>query len=348
VLHGDAADLRRELIPVLCDVKGVKSGFRYACCGLADQLTQRGEDVFVTPKGCGHKLCPRCGRRRGGKYAKRIIGWLANRPHGDLWMVCLTQPVVKGEPWKAAKKRMEPKVREYMRWLTRRGMKAGMTAVHFVWSSRSEGWHYHVHVLADVPGGVLNKEELLRQWELSSKGEKCRTGDEQCRLVTSAGPAIVALQEDGGDADFWSESASGIAKSVQYPLRDLVQGISATRLGGDSGRMKLCAEELLRDATGAKCFRAWGDWRKACPVEDEEGEDTDGEGEKKPVAPGAPEPLGFVHRVWRDARKGCEASRDAIRKLERSVRNDSEFAKRLVAYCRSALGGNVTIKEGPT
>lgn len=337
VLHGGSLELREEVTQVLSEEKNYKTCFRYACCGLSDQLTKRDGDVFVTPKGCGHKLCPRCGRRRGGKYAKRVIGWLANRPHGDLWQMVLTQRVTEGETLKAARARMAPKQRKYMRWLDRRGLIGAMTVVHIVWSPRANGWHYHVHILVELPKGKMKKQELLDQWVHESGEEKARTGEDQARLICGAGPALDELKDDSGDTDFWTESKGPIAKAVQYPLRDLVQGVSAWRLGGDKERMNACARELVRDASGWKCFRAWGLWRKAVEVEEVEEDEKEGEDKEAAAAPGSPTPLGSVGHLWRAARNGCAEAREVFAQLERSVRNDSEFAKRLIKYCRLCL-----------
>lgn len=346
VLHGGCLEVRAAVVRVLATEKNHKACFRYACCGLGDQLTKRGEEVFVSPMGCGHKLCPRCGRRRGGKYAKRILGWLAKRPHGDVWSVVLTQRVVSGESLKGARARMAPKQKRYMRWLTRRGMVAGMTTVHMVWSERSSGWHYHVHVMADMGGTEIAHRELLEQWVIEGKGERVRVADEQAKLVVKRGGPITELADDAGDLDFWHESKGPVARAVQYPLRDLVQGVSATRLGGAVEQVDACARELVRDAAGWKCFRAWGDWRKACPVEKEEEDEGEGDGEDGAAAPAAATPLGTVPRVWREAREGQEAAREAMRALERSVCNESDFAKRLVGFCRSCLGRTVLCEKG--
>lgn len=324
---------------VLVEEKSAKAAFRYACCGLGDQLTRKGDEVFVSPKGCGHKLCPRCGRRRGGRYAKRIIGWLGEHEHGDLWQVVLTQPVIEGEPLAKARKRMAKKQRSYMRWLTRRGLVGAMTVVHCPWSSRSNGWHYHVHVLVEMPRGSMTVQELLTQWVKEGGEGEHRVGEKQARLVLSAGPAIAELKEDSGDADFWHESVSAVARSVQYPLRDLVQGIAAHRMGGDCGLMRECARELVKDAGGWKMFRAWGRWRKACvPAEVQKPDEPDAEGDSATPAPG-PTPLGTVGRLWRAARKGDAAAREVFRLLEASLKNDSEFAVRLVRYCRLCRAG---------
>lgn len=334
MLHGGALELRQAVVGVLAGEKGYKTCFRYACCGLADQLVRKDGEVFVSPKGCGHKLCPRCGRRRGGRYAKRIIGWLAEKPHGDLWQMVLTQRTVEGELLKGARARMAPKQRAYMRWLTRRGLIGAMTCVHVVWSSRSNAWHYHTHILVELPGGKMKKHELLDQWKHESGEEGCHIGEQQARLIVSAGGAIEELKEDSGDADFWQESKGPVARAVQYPLRDLVQGVSAWRLGGEPDQLRACAAELVRDASGWKMFRAWGVWRKPVVVDDVEKDEKEEGDEDGAAAPGSPDPLGTVGRLWRAARGGDLAAREAFHSLERSVRNDSEFAKRLVRYCR--------------
>ena len=108
VLHGDSIELRQVVTEILLKDEGPEVGgrspekrsklaFRYAMCGLGDVVISGESGVSVQPRGCGHRLCPRCGRRRGAKYAKRIIGWLAHQAHGDLWSVVLTQQVRRGE-----------------------------------------------------------------------------------------------------------------------------------------------------------------------------------------------------------------------------------------------------------
>lgn len=336
VLHGGACELRREVAQVIMSEKGPKAAYRYACCGLADQLVRRGEEVFVSPRGCGHKLCPRCGRRRGGKYARRIIGWMAERPHGDLWAMCLTQKIDPREDLAAVRARMAPKQRAFMRWATGQGMTAGMTAVHCTWSPRVNGWHYHVHVLAEFAAGSMTKDRMLDKWQAIDPSARVDRAGHQCRLVQAAGPAIAELKQDSGDADFWNEAPAEVAKAVQYPLRDLVQGITAWRLGGDAEQLRECATQLVRQACGWKMFRAWGNWRKAVPIEKAPEADAAADGGDSVPAPAAPSPMGTVGRLWRAARAGDSEARDAFRRLERSARNASDFAKRLVKYCRFA------------
>ncbi len=324
--------------------KGEKTGIRYAFCGLGDQVVKGPNGVHVSPRGCGHKLCPRCGRRRGGKYAKRIIGWLGYEPHGDLMSVVLTQQVRRGETLRAARDRMAVKQRRYMRWLTRRGMSAGMTTAHVVWSKAGEGWHYHVHVLAELPGGAMSSADLLEGWKLAAVGEFIETGEEQSRLVLAAGGPVAELKDDEGDTDFWHESSGPVARAVQYPLRDLAQGVSAWRLGGDLERVREAATEIQRSSSGWKLFRAWGRWRAACPaavaaaVKEQEPREDSAE-ESASSAPAKPEGIGSVHRLWKQARSGEAFARSVFQALEPSVRNASDFARRFVAYCRAAWTG---------
>lgn len=344
MLHGDSMELRQVVVEVLLKSKGSKLAYRYAMCGLADRVISGGEGCHVQPMGCGHRLCPRCGRRRGAKYAKRIIGWLGHESHGDLWSVVLTQQVRKGESLVQARNRMAVKQRRYLRALTARGMVAGMTTVHVVWSKAGEGWHYHVHVLAEMPGGRTTAVELLEWWSSAAGGEYVQTGEEQSRLVLGAGGPVAELRDDQGDSDFWSESKGPVARAVQYPLRDMAQGVSAWRLGGDLERVREATAEIQRSATGWKMFRAWGRWRKVCPaavvaeVKEDGDESSDTEAKKAP--PGqSEEALGTVHQLHRRAKAGEEFAKSIFVALEPTVRNASDFAKRFVAYCRVAITG---------
>lgn len=272
------------------------------------------------------------------------MGWLGHESHGDLFVVCLTQEVRRGESLKDARGRMAPKQRKYMRWLTREGMTAGMTTVHVVWSKASDGWHYHVHILVELPGGKFSTDDLLAGWRTCAGGEYCVTGEEQARLVVAAGGAINELKDDGGDSDFWHESHGPVAKAVQYPMRDMAQGVSAWRLGGDLERVREAASEIQKSSAGWKLFRAWGRWRKPCPAAvaleakiDEPAKNEVAEGTAP--GPGKAEGVGTVHRLWKEARAGNAFARSVFEALEPTVRNASDFAKRFVKYCRLASTG---------
>lgn len=345
MLHGGCDAVRKAVVNVLLRTRSEATAFRYAACGLGDTLVRDDGGVHCSPRGCGHRLCPRCGRKRGGRYARRILGWLAYEPHGELWSVVLTQRVREGEGLAECRGRIARRERNWMRWLTRRGLVGGMTTAHIVWSKAVGGWHYHVHVLAEMPQGCVTADEVWARWVELSAGDAKEEAGSAVRLVAPAGGPILALREDGGDPEFWRESRDGAARAVQYPMRDLAQGISASRLGLDAGRMEAAAEELVTVASGWKLFRAWGRWRKACPAAvaadkaaaPGEAATAEDEGEKKKPCPGPKgEPLGTVRTVWFAARRGELWAREAFMIFERTVSNSSEFAKRFVRYCRLA------------
>lgn len=252
--------------------------------------------------------------------------------------MCLTQRSDPGESVEDARKRMEPKQRAYMRWLTGQGMTAAMTVVHVTWNDDRKAWHYHTHVFFECPAGTLKRGRILTQWARVSAPERVYLGrDSQVRRVLAAGPAIGELKDDQGDADFWNESTAAVAKAVQYPMRDLAQGVTAWRLGGNPEQLRECATQLVNQTGGWKMFRAWGQWRHACPEAVEEEADDAEVGEEKAAAAPAKD-LGSVVRVWREARAGSPWARLAFRSLEAGCRNQSDFAKRFVKYCRAAWG----------
>lgn len=346
MIHGEGLELRQPVLEALLSSRSASVGLRYAMCGFSDRIVNGDEGAGIHVRGCGHRLCPRCGRRRGGKYCRRIMGWLGYEDHGDLLSICITHKVIPGESLKEARGRMAGKQRKYMRWLTRCGLIAAMTVVHVVWSLKRDGWHYHVHILCELPAGVMTPEKLLAGWKDAAAPEWVSTDEKQSRLVLGAGGAMRELRDDAGDPDFWVEASTAVAKAVQYPLRDVVQGVSQWRLGGDSARVQSCAAELVQEASGWKMFRAWGRWRHKCPAAEAaevvtapepKPVEEDGAGKKK-AAPGGPKVIGTVTRVWREARKGSEAARAVFRQLEGTVRHNTKFARRFVWYCRHACG----------
>lgn len=346
MLHSGCATVREAVVDLLIEDGQVKTATRYALCGCGDRLVVKDGVSSVGVRGCGHSLCPRCSRRKGSKYVRRVQGWLAYEPHGDMWNICLTQKVRPTDNVVEAKERMAPKVRTFMRWLSRRGLIGATTAHHVIWSPNANGWHYHVHVVVEVPAGELAAEAAAAEWDRigSERGE--RHAPLFIKPLATAGGALVELREDNGDSDFWKESTNQVARVIQYPMRDMAQGVSAWRLGGDAVKVREVCCELLRNAKGWKLRRAWGRWRKNCPAaeaakleraaEGEAGDDA-GDGDKaKAAVPGKVNDIGTVRRVWIRARKGEFEARMAMKSLEASVRNKGDFAKRFVMYCRMA------------
>lgn len=273
--------------------------------------------------------------------------------------MCFTQRAIVGEPVKAARARLARKVRAFMRWASTQGLVAGMTVHHAGVSGHPKtlgAWHYHVHGLLEFPGGRFHTErrpyketthevsaEMERRWQ--EIGERFGEGLSPLfnHRLTAAGPCIESLRQDSGDPDFWSESKDVAARIIQYPMRDLAQGITAWRIGGDAAVMGEKVRELVKDGRGWKMRRAWGAWRKRCPQEleaavaaEKDAAEEEAEEGKESAPPAAAKPLGTMRRVFLAARQGHQWAREAIRALESSVRNDTRFAKRLVAWCRAA------------
>lgn len=321
---------------MLLDSKGTKTALRYAMCGYGDLVARRGTDTYIAPRGCGHKLCPRCSRKRGSKYARRILGWVAREAHGDLFAICLTQRVVKGEALAAARARIEKKVRAFMRHTSAAGMTAAMTTGHIVWSVNGEGWHVHTHVLAEFPAGEMSRLRLLWEWARVALDSRVDFFTElQCRRVAVAGPPIAELDADAGDIDFWNEASSQVARAVQYPVRDMAQSVNAVRLGGGGEALAASARELVRETHGWKMFRAWGRWKGPAPSKPAEKDDEPGDGEDAASA-GVVRHLGTVRGLHRAARRGDPGARAVFQALESTVRNVSDFAARFVKFCRWA------------
>lgn len=349
VIHGECSEFRREVVRQLLDVKGEKQAIRFALCGCGDHAMTDGERTWIAPRGCGHKLCPRCGRKAGRRLVRRLAKWLAVAPHGDIFTLCLTQRTDPEESLVDARKRMNPKVRRMMDRLKRAGVLAGMRAVHIVASSSGRGWHYHVHLLLEFPAGVIDADKLRAMYVDAALPEFVQCGEDAARLVVPAGAAIPEAAEDDGQMDFWRESRSDVMRAIQYPVRDLAQGLTASRLGKDGARLAECVGELLRNSAGWKLRQTFGRWRKPPPegepvvadveVEDREPRSTSTAARRVLLSGGSATGLGSVTRLYSQARKGSVEAAEIFRDLEATVSNSSEFARRFVAFCRRAWDG---------
>jgi hypothetical protein len=343
--------LREEVTAAILARQGEKSAFRYAACGLADVLVKDARGVHVAPMGCGHRLCPRCGRTKGRPMIKKIFGWLAAKPHGDILSMVLTQRVQAGESVSDARARLVAKEMEYIRWLQDLGMVSAASCAHVVWSEHSHGWHYHVHLLIEMPRGwrcpdgrAMSPLLLRAMWRLLCWGTSVQARAKSSRLVCAAGDPDRSLADGSSDPDFWTEQKSGLAVMVQYPVRDIAQGISAKRMGGDRVQVAACVAALLDEAKGWKLRRCYGQWRKPAPKLDavEKPVEPTAEPAAKPACPAKPICYGTVHRCARMAAKGDGLLRSAFDALEVSLRNNTDFAKRCLAFCRMASGRGIT------
>lgn len=289
---------------------------------------------------------------------KRIMTWLGLVEHGNIFTMCLTQRVQSGEPLAAARRRMVKHEAEYLRWLKDLGLVSGASCAHPVWSESSRGWHYHVHLLLEFPrewrdtrGRPMTPRRLRAMYRLLRWGQSVQVRKPSSSLVVGAGLADIALADGSTDPDFWTEQKSGLAAAVQYPVRDIAQGISAKRMGGNRDQVAACVTELLHNAKGWKLRRTFGQWRKKPPERPQAApaapERVPGEAEKAVSAaapPGAAkvQVFGTVHRCSRQAARGDQLSQLLFVALEASCRNDTDFGKRFVSFCRQAACRGVT------
>lgn len=351
--------LREEVTRAILNRAGEGPAFRYAACGLGDVLVSDKSGVHVAPMGCGHRLCPRCGRTKGRPMISRIFGWLAAVPHQDIFTMCLTQRVESGETLPQARKRMVKHEQEYIAWLRDLGMISAASCAHPIWSENRDGWHYHVHLLIETawrsllperchtPNGSAGFEAAMRKraarrlramYRLLRWGQSVQAKEKSSSCVVGAGPADPDLLLSTSEPDFWTERSTGLAKAVQYPVRDIAQGISAKRMGGDREQVAECVAVLLVHAKGWKLRRTYGQWRKKPPVVVAPVTEPDKE-EKGAAASPPPTParvFGTVHRASRLAVKGDAVLRGVFTALEASIRNDTDFGKRFLSFCRAA------------
>ena len=344
VLHGGETLLREEVTRALLTYRGEAAAFRYAACGLGDLMVKDKSGVHTAPKGCGHRLCPRCGRSKGRPMIKRIFAWLAAAPHGDIFTMCLTQRVDASETLPQARLRMLDKEHAYLEWLKDHGLISGASCAHPVWSVSSRGWHYHVHLVLECERGVWSVERLKALYHGVAADEQVQTDAKCASLVCTAGEPDGSLVGGSVQPDFFVESKSGLAAAVQYPIRDIAQGVSAKRLGADREAVGACVRVLLEHAKGWKLRRTFGQWRKKPPalpadsVPSAEVTAVDDAVKKKAAAicPGEPVVIfGTVHRCSRLAVAGSFLHRSLFVALELSCRNNTDFGVRFVQFCRA-------------
>lgn len=336
VIHGGNLKFRIDVAEVLKHNSGEKVAVRYALCGRGDLLTVVGSAVRVACRGCGHRLCPRCSRKRGAKYARRIIEHLARSPHGWLYHVTLTQRVFAGEGLADTKARFERRLRPFLRRLRAHGLASSMVTIHIVWSESVGGWHYHAHLMLDVDERK-SAFFFCDMWCGICLEDGERVSQVHTRIVAEMGGAIESLENDDGDADLWSEVSDDVGRAVQYPIRDMAQGASMWKLGSDTIGVQARAVELVRVAKGWKVHRCWGIWRTAAPEKCVAADDADSvdEGKNDSLASPGSVSIGVMDRVFWEARGGKQICVEALRALERTVRYDGPFAKRLVEFVRA-------------
>lgn len=343
VIHGDTRDYRREAAAYLCEKGKFTKAMQFALCGRGDIVKEEvgGDGVRVSPRGCGLRFCPRCSRRSGQRFLKRVGSHLEAQPHGEIVHFVLTQPVRGNEEVGAARKRFEDAWKTFYRALRKAGMKSALLTQH-VKPRESWGWHYHGHCIVEWNNGVdaaAAASTLEAVWQKACKEETGREKALFCRLVCGPGAALE-VGSLGNQGELWAEPEGAVQRVLQYAIRDVVQG---------------CEEwvEKLTDAkeigafvgviTAAKLHRLFGDWRKpvAVPtaVTDEKGD--------KPEVLGTIGPegkagsgwvnCGSVASVFERARRQEPSAVSLLNRLNLRHWNNGRLSKRLRIVVKSAL-----------
>lgn len=330
------------------DARGKKAALRYAVCGRGDRLYRAGEVVGVEPRGCGHRMCPRCGRLRGLKVVRRVKEVLSSREHGYLYHMVCTRRVNPDLSCKDACDWISNASGRFVQTLRKtHGAVAGVTTLHCVWSGRSKGWHAHAHIFVEF-AAEPSIGEIVHWWRKESRGNpnvspKLHSGL-FVRMVAGPGPKIVF--ESSSD-DFWSESRDEVSNAIEYPLRDVMGG---TRLEATCKIPDERLSEYIGSMYSAKGTRTWGAWRKPDPPAAKEDENlpprSGGEDSRAPVDADDRVYYGSPDLVFRFARAGNMTYVDLVVRLERSCRNNSKVGLRLVSLVRNTVGNELSPERG--
>lgn len=342
VIHGDTLEFRRGVVTYLCRVKKWKKAMEFALCGRGDCVATElgGEGVRVKPRGCGVRCCPRCSRRSGHRFLKRIGGHLEAQPHGAIDHVVLTQPVRAREAVQDARKRFETSWKLFYRKLRDVGMKSALLTQH-VKPRESWGWHFHGHCIIEWKHGTdvgVAHAALEECWQKACKEEKGKEKGLFRRRVCEAGPAL-GEGGFGGQGEFWDEPEGAVERVLQYAVRDVVQGCEEwVEKLVDSAEIG----EFAAVITQAKLHRLFGDWRKPVAGAEVSELDTDAEHEVTPAKAGGKKDgvcwvdLGSLESVFKRARELDPTAVSVLTRLTSSYSNRGRLHRRLRTVVKSA------------
>ena len=155
VMHGDTGEYRSAVVRWQCRNEKLPTARRFALCGRGDCLGVEvdGPGVRVRSKGCGCRYCPRCSRKAGRKYLKRVNGHLSSRPHGELLHMVFTQRAKSYESLADCRARFEGAWKKCYRRMQKAGMRGGLATYHLVRNS-ANAWHWHCHVIVELRDDV--------------------------------------------------------------------------------------------------------------------------------------------------------------------------------------------------
>lgn len=340
VIHGDTREYRQGAVRVLCEQGHWRKAMRFALCGRGDVLCKEvgGDRVKVGCRGCGVRFCPRCSRRSGQRFLRRIGAHLESSGHGEIWHFVLTQVVHGEETVVEARERFKKSWGKWYTALRRAGMRSGLLAEH-VKPREAHGWHYHGHCIVEFAEGtdtVAMGKKLEAAWHKATKAWSTGAKELFRRKVCDAGPAVDAgaLTAQG---ELWQESDSAVQRVLQYAIRDIVAGVESwvvkLRTVHEIGKFtEVCSH--------AKLHRLFGAWRKeAAPVVDVEsvrGEGVPGSGTVPADKRGTTvwEHIGNIDRVWREAKAGGQVAQQCLLRLQTGYYNGGLLYRRLTTVLR--------------
>lgn len=343
-IHGDTREFRQGAVKYLCRKGEFGRALRFAMCGRGDILSTEvgGDGVKVSPRGCGCRFCPRCSRRSGHRFLRRIGQHLEARGHGEIWHFVLTQPVRGSEGVQDARARFEGAWKKWYVALRRVGMESALLTQH-VKPRESYGWHFHGHCVVEFKAGVDAEAAGIRLEQVWQKACKEESGHEKAlfrRLVCGAGAALNGggLSEQG---EFWAEAVDAVQRVLQYAIRDVVQGCEGwvERLSNDA---EIAAFAGVIE--NAKLHRLFGVWRKVLRAEAVDEETTESVPALKlcgAAGVGSDKvwhELGSMEAVWERAAGGDTLALGALKTLTSRYSNRGKLCQRLVIVVNCVSG----------
>lgn len=339
-IHGDTREFRQGAVKYLCRKGQFRRALRFAMCGRGDMVSKEvgGDGVKVSPRGCGCRFCPRCSRRSGHRFLRRIGGHLEAHGHGEIFHFVLTQPVRGAEEVGTARKRFGGAWKKWYSALRRAGMHSALLTQH-VKPREGWGWHFHGHCIVEFKAGVdveAAGERLEKVWQRACKEEGGHEKELFRRRVCGAGEALGAggLGQQG---EFWAEPVGAVQRVLQYAIRDVVQGCESwvEKLTDDRA---ICAfAGVIEDA---KLHRLFGAWRKAVEQKSAEIEAADGSTALK-IADGSGvgsdkvwHELGTMEKVWEEGRNGESWALAILEALILKYSNRGKVCQRLKTVVR--------------
>lgn len=345
VIHGETTEFRKVIVRWLCNKGDYTLARRFALCGRGDLgMTEFGGDgVRVKPMGCGCRFCPRCSRRFGARFLRKVGKHLEAGPHGSMWHVVLTQRVQRSETLIEARERFAKAWKRFYPKLRKRGMSSALCTYH-VTASLNGGWHYHCHLLVEwVPecDTVELGKWATEAWQWAKQDSGDRQTEVFAREVCEPGPAFVR-EALGSQGELWNESRDPVVAAIQYVVRDVLQGVEKWVAKVDNIEDASTFAEAL---TSAKLHRLYGVWRKQLPKRIEEPEETASEtnaGKQKTASTGKAVAVwiavGRMDEVLWGVKSGDASKLEFTRRLVSKLSNKGMVSKRLRKVVNACCG----------